>query len=37
MGHLNTLKEASFINTIPVDISGITSEQNPDFSLEDRN
>ena len=31
MGHLNTLKEASFINTIPVDISGITSEQNRTF------
>lgn len=31
MGPLNTLKEASFINTIPVDISGITSEQNRTF------
>ena len=31
MGPLNTLKEASFINTIPVDIGGITSEQNRTF------
>src|SRR5574337_883384 len=31
MGPLNTLIEASFINTIPVDISGITSEQNRTF------
>jgi YbbR domain-containing protein len=31
IGPLNMLKEASFINTIPVDISGITSEQNRTF------
>ncbi|MDO8141130.1 MAG: CdaR family protein, partial [Candidatus Brocadiales bacterium] len=30
-GPLNTLKEASFINTIPVDIGGITAEQNRTF------
>ncbi|MBE7443950.1 MAG: hypothetical protein HS132_01255 [Planctomycetia bacterium] len=30
-GPLNALKEASFINTIPIDISGITGEQNRTF------
>ncbi len=30
-GPLNTLKEISFINTVPVDISGITTEQNRTF------
>ncbi|HHT9129355.1 MAG TPA: CdaR family protein [Candidatus Brocadiaceae bacterium] len=30
-GPLNTLKEVSFINTVPVDISGITTEQNRTF------
>lgn len=30
-GPLNILKEASFINTVPVDIGGITGEQNRTF------
>jgi len=30
-GPLNALKEASFINTVPVDIGGITGEQNRTF------
>ena len=30
-GSVNTLKEASFINTVPVDIGGISVEQNRTF------